>query len=534
MSKNNKKDIVADQLTPSSEEPQKQTIAERIIELGRANCELFTDDDGEAFATFTGPHGERQTLRIESRNFRMLLGHWYKQHTGRFTKQEHIKEASETLVSYAIYDGNRQTVHCRVACYQGYYYIDLCNDKWQVLKVSKFGWKLLDQSPVKFIRSSSMRPLPIPERGGDISELWQFINIPENQRLLVIAWMIEAFRPDTQKPVLELLGSHGTGKSFSTANIRAFIDPNKSMLRAIPKSIDDLFVSSSSSWVQTYENVSSLPRSFQDAMCQISTGAGYAKRKLHTDIDEIAIEIKRPQILNGITPLATRQDLADRTVSIELPLITPEQRQEERTLTERFNAASPKIFGALLQLMINALKELPSVTLDEMPRMADFALLGEAVARSLKLPNGTFNMQLRENQNELMLNALESSPAAIAVLELARSSYSSQVFSGTYKQLLAKLEPYKSNDFEGWPKSAKGLADLLKRQAPGLKIAGVNISFLPRSNNGYVVAITKRTEEISSSCSPSSHPSNGSEHSELHEHNSCVSDQGDDLAEVVI
>jgi hypothetical protein len=35
-------------------------------------------------------------------------------------------------------------------------------------------------------------------------------------------------------------------------------------------------------------------------MCQISTGGGYAARKKYTDDDENAIEVLRPQILNGI------------------------------------------------------------------------------------------------------------------------------------------------------------------------------------------------------------------------------------------
>ena len=63
----------------------------------------------------------------------------------------------------------------RVAALDGKHYIDLSNDKWQVVEVSVDGYQVLDKSPVRFVRSTHMQPLPVPEPGGDIDNLWALL-----------------------------------------------------------------------------------------------------------------------------------------------------------------------------------------------------------------------------------------------------------------------------------------------------------------------------------------------------------------------
>jgi hypothetical protein len=58
---------------------------------------------------------------------------------------------------------------------------------------------------------------------------------------------------------------------------------------------------------------------------------------LYADEDEILIDVQRPVILNGIEDLATRSDLLDGAVVLELPPINEESRREERTLWAAFH-----------------------------------------------------------------------------------------------------------------------------------------------------------------------------------------------------
>jgi hypothetical protein len=67
---------------------------------------------------------------------------------------------------------------------------------------------------------------------------------------------------------------------------------------------------------------------------------------LHTTCDETVIELKKPIILNGIPVNVTAQDLLDRTLHIDLPII--ESRLTEEEVEELFDKITPKSSQALL------------------------------------------------------------------------------------------------------------------------------------------------------------------------------------------
>ena len=56
-------------------------------------------------------------------------------------------------------------------------------------------------------------------------------------------------------------------------------------------------------------------------MCSLATGGGFAARTLYTNTDETVVDVKRPVIMNGISTLATAQDLVDRILHFDLPPI---------------------------------------------------------------------------------------------------------------------------------------------------------------------------------------------------------------------
>jgi len=295
--------------------------------------------------------------------------------------------------------------------------------------------------------------------------------------------MLESWRPATPYIIMELCGEQGSAKSTTHTRIRQLSDPNRVPLRTAPKDVQDVFVSASNNHQASFENMSNLSSKMQDALCTLSTGGGFSTRKLYSDSDESVIEVKRPVIINGISPVATRPDLIDRVLHINLPKIGGHKTAEK--LEQEFNQDQPYILGGLLTIFSKTLNILPKIKISNLPRMADFVLLGEAVHQATDV-NRSFKDVFMTNRTESLRRSLESSPVAIAIQEFSDSQVK---WSGTVKSLKNILDNDYHQQGEGWPKSPKGLSEALRRSAPALREIGIEIDFLGHHRDGAHISI---------------------------------------------
>ena len=135
---------------------------------------------------------------------------------------------------------------------------------------------------------------------------------------------------------------------------------------------------------------------------------GFAARQLYTNGEEHVMETKRPVVLNGIAVVATRPDLIDRVIHVNMPVIAAHDRRDESDTRAAWERDRPKVFAALLDLFAQALQILPTVHLTHKQRMADYERLGEAVARALGFSPGDFQQQYAELVRAGIDRALES------------------------------------------------------------------------------------------------------------------------------
>ena len=478
-----------------------ESIASELLTLVIGKGKLFFDDSSRNCFVTVDIDEVEHTMLIGSRSFMNWLSYAYYISTksngaeiGMSASEASIKQACYALNGHAEHEGERYSAYLRTAQKNDAHYLFIADEQRRVIEITPTGWRVLRKSPVKFYKTDSMQALPIPTGGGDIDELWQFVNVPEKDKPLVLAWILEALRYETKKPVLAITGMQGTAKSATTDKVRQLIDPNTSNLRVAPKNREDVFVSAGCNWVVCFENISKLTPDIQDAICTLSTGGGFASRKLFTNAEEEIISAMRPVIINSIPTVATAQDLTDRLVAIDLE---PIKYREDSEINELWNEAKPTIFGALLDLFVRTLEKLPDVKLDNPPRMADFTKLGEAMMQSQGHPSGTFTSLYLANKNESVAKSLESSPVAVAICEMAEKYHgaSNLIYNGTMAHLLSELQNNKTYG-ESLPRSPRGLGDALKRQSPALASYGINITVSNKverinGNRGVNVQIRK-------------------------------------------
>jgi hypothetical protein len=377
--------------TPSQKQDDdkpKQSQATRLIQAASTGADFWHTPDGDAYATIVvGDHAEHWPVR--SKGFRRWMQHEHYRGSGVAANAQAVQDAIGALEGKAIYDGPEYSVFVRVAEYQGRTFIDLSNSSWQAVEVDDRGWRIVNGPPVKFRRSKAMLPLPTPIQGGSIGALRRFINVHDDDWPLVMAWLVASLYRGPY-PLLVFSAEQGSGKSTATKALRSLVDPNSAPLRSEPRNQHDLAIAANNGWVVALDNLSYLPGWLSDALCRLSTGGGFSTRTLYENDEETIFDATRPAIITGIEDVVHRGDLLDRALIVNLPTIAEKDRRAEKEFWTEFEEARPAIFGALLTAVSAVIRNLPNTKLDDLPRMADFALVAAAAEEGMGWPPGTF------------------------------------------------------------------------------------------------------------------------------------------------
>ena len=463
--------------TSSGDEPRANPAKRLVAAITSLDAELFHDQAQRAFCA-TPLDGARL---IEAASFEQWAAGQYFRAYRSVIPQKALKDALATIAGMARFEAEQQPVYVRVALHEGRHVIDLGDAAQRCVLVDADGWRLAPH-PVRFWRPDGQLPLPEPQAGGDVRNLLRFAHLAECDLPLLLAWVIEAWRCGTPKPLLELSGEHGASKSSAQRAVASLVDPHRIALQGAPRNARDLAAAASGRWLLSFDNVSHLAPELQDQLCVLATGGTFAERALYSNFGQANFDVLNPVILNGIGGAVTRPDLLSRTLLLELVPISAAERLTDGEFSQRFAAARPALFGALLDLFVRALERLPDIHLPDKPRMADFALLGEAVTAALDWPV-PFHELYAANQREANVRVLEQYAVAQAVLQLLAQT-KGQCGEGRFGELHRRLLKPDGADSRSWPSTPKGLSAVLARVTPALRAVGVRVGHPPRTAAG--------------------------------------------------
>jgi hypothetical protein len=473
---------------------ERSSQVERIVSLvTQLNVELFKDSHGTAYLSFVRD-GHRETRSLESPEAADFVGHYMYESTGEVARGPAIDEALRHLISVARYAGDTRDVHLRVAGVDDAIYLDLGDADWRAVKVTAAGWEVVSSPPVYFRRPPGMHPLPEPERGGQLCELADILNLgDEDSQKLILGWLVETLNPAGPYPLLVLYGGQGAGKSTTARGLRHLVDPHATLLRAAPRREEDLAVAARANRVLAFDNLSKVWPWLSDALCRLATGGGFAGRRFYTNLEEYSVDITAPVLINGIaSEMLEAPDLLDRTVLVELPSIA-HRRQTSEEVWQRLEEARPRLLGALLDAAGSGLRHRSTVNLSEEVRMMDFAMWVEACAPALGWKRGSFSRAYQRARNEAVSGLVQtwpSLPLIQAVIDQRKGE-----FAGTVQDLLKALKKFAdSSDLweGGLPRTARKLSDELRKHADALKVLGMDVTFEPRGSRGRMVRIRLR------------------------------------------
>ncbi|QDT29878.1 hypothetical protein Enr10x_52350 [Gimesia panareensis] len=476
--------------------------------LGRLQKEagalFFHDQHGNPFGWIPIAEGTQQNgcLPLGSKAFQARLMQYAEANFKISSKTKGIKiikEVIETMKLLAFKEPEKELAN-RHRSHDNEITIDLGDSNWSQLTVTSDGYKTEQQSVPLFFRPKHMKALPEPMSGGDPFELFKYIQVEsEEDKLLILAWVTSALNTDVPSPILTLTGTQGSAKTTMSQRLRDLTDPSKTpVLGDLERS--NLFLTFQHHAVPCFENVAKFSRSEADMFCRAVTGNGVERRKLFTNSDQVLFSFRRPIIINGIDTPSTRSDFLDRCIVINCRRVKSFRPIKE--LDQEFQKARPRLFGALLDLLVMTLKQMAETPSSGEFRMADFAHFGRSLAAALGKSPEQFDKAYRLNIRNQDKEALDATPMTIALKVFATRHPETRPWKGSAQELLGELQSSAkslgdSNVLSDLPKSARWLSSRLGELVTALATEGIIIDRLPRTSvsRGWKVYISKESDK---------------------------------------
>ncbi|MCU9612745.1 virulence-associated E family protein [Caldibacillus lycopersici] len=463
------------------------TNSQALIEIAKEIAEFFIEENGEVYATVE-LNNTYYHVPVSDYRFERILRKVYFDIFKKPINKSLLTEAIETISAYqefSLQHNSRQKIFIRVGGTKDTVYINLNRPTGEVVKVDSTGWTIITNPPVKFRKNDNLKPLPLPSRGGSIQELSDFLNVSEDDKILIYSFLLGCFSPTGPYPLLILQGPQGVGKSFLSQLLKKIVDPAfAAPIRSLPRNEQDLMISAQKSHLLAFDNLSGISKAMSDSLCKLSTGGGFATRKFYENSEEVVISAMRPVILNGIDFIARRPDLADRSIIIDLIPIKLSNRKTEEELMIEFETRLPRIFGALLDALSIATREYKRISLDISPRMADYAKWAQAGEIGFGFKSQTFLKAYLQNRKKIAEESVEHDLLISSIFDCLTKYKFLSGNATTILENLKKFVPVDVQNSKYFP-APHHLKDELTRIVPILNANNISYSY-KRNNKGRI------------------------------------------------
>lgn len=363
-------------------------------------------------------------------------------------------------------------------------WLDLNDRQGRAIRIGPQGWRVESDPPVLFRRFRHQHEQPPPE-AGVISELFELLPLAhESERLLLLAWLTMAAFPFRPCPMLCLYGPQGAAKTTTARMLRELLDPSTSdnfdfqtQYAHLPEILDHHAV-------PVFDNVGRLKPSQANLLCRAVTGGSWSKRKLYTDSEDIVFRFRRPLILTALEIPCAAADWLDRALLLPLESLLPERRRDEHGLWHEFNRLRPRLLGGLCGAIAAAMRHWPQTRRETLPRMADFARWGAAVAISQGKTGADFLHLLEENRQRQSAEVIAGDAFADA---LVRFMQKNGEFRDTASRLLEMLNQSQDGPKgKNWPVNANWLIRKLHTIQNALWDQNIEVKFIRQPDSRLI------------------------------------------------
>lgn len=367
-------------------------------------------------------------------------------------------------------------------------YYQLSEEK--LVKIDGKKYEVIDNDSPMFRWHKNMLKQTLPQRSNanHLKDIFEFINIDKEQKLIFMVYLISLFIPNIPKPILVLSAERGSGKTTATKLIKSLVDPSLLETTKLPYNEVDLSQVLDHSALINFDNISNISHKQSDILCRAYSGEAIMTRQLYSNDDEFILKYKRAIIINGIDCPINKSDLMDRTIIIDLKRIVPTARRTESSIYKQWEEKKPQLLHNIFEVISKSIQIHSNTKLDELQRFADWQEWGYAIAEAIQTNLGTKFLQdiskVVARQNE---EVIDNNVYIQVVMQFMSDK---GVWKGTTKELCDSLKLLESTYDTRTFSTPSVLSKRLKEQKSIFESQGLMI------NTGIVGTNNKRYIEI--------------------------------------
>lgn len=418
------------------------------------------------------------------------------------------KSGIKNLYAYALLNGTiTKPVFSRSAFVNNTLYYDLQDSDGTIYKISTdeiSKSQMNDETPI-FLKSpsaktkQSIQQKPNFDNRNALDEFVELCRIQESDKIVFTSHLVSLFLSGFPIPITVVHGEQGSAKTTTTGAIKLLVDPEGENALSLPDNIDDLAIMLSKRDISNFDNIDAFVKEISQFLCRAVTGTQYIKRGLFTNDQEFSLTLMSKIILNGIDPSINQPDLLERSIFYELPKIDKTSRMTDKRLDEKLEALRPFVLGTIFETVQKAIKIIEQVedelSGESLPRMATFAVWGEAISRVLGNSDNAFLNRYWEKIEDTNLSLNEEYPLIPLIVTMMKRNCkinpdTKEVLrypkTASLNEMFSELIGNDNKD-KGLPDNVKRLGKQLKQLIPTIRAVGyeVNITRYDKRNGDY-------------------------------------------------
>ncbi|CAN5695452.1 hypothetical protein BH11PAT2_BH11PAT2_04930 [soil metagenome] len=478
--------------TEDSKGKENRSVTQQIIDAieNDPGTELFHDQHNEPYIKILNKD-HYDIWSCKSKKLDNLISMKFWDLNQKPVGSEVMKNVLGILQAKACFQGKEYQLNNRVAWKNNELWYDLTNEPGQAVRVSKDGWAVISDTPILFRKHNHQVAQVMPALGGGVRELLKYININnKHHELLLMVFVVTCFIPDIAHVIPIIYGAQGSAKSTLSKLLRKICDPSQLEVISIPR-YQDMPQTLSHHWFLFFDNVSYISEEMSDLLAKVVTGSGFTKRELYTNDEDVIYSFKRVVGINGINLVAMRPDLLERSILLELERIPEDRRKQEKEVLNEFENALPGILGGVFDVLVKAMQIQPEVKLEKLPRMADFAVWGYAIAEAMGYGGDAFLEAYKANMEAQSEEVLSQDPVGTATMIMMENcDHWEDTPSALYKKLCEIASFNLGMNLErdpSWPKAVNQLSKRMNMLE--VIFASQGIKFQKMATNGQRMII---------------------------------------------